>query len=168
MRGRKPKPTALKLLTGNPGKRRLNRQEPVLPELSASGGAAGAGDPVPLELVGDEVGSAEWRRLSPILRASRTVTDGDLGSLVAVCQQWSRYLEANTSVKSSGLVVRSQSGYPMPNPYLAIANKALGNCIKLWAELGLTPSARSRVSAAPEKPAESKASKFRLAKGGGR
>jgi len=47
------------------------------------------------------------------------------------------------------MVVRSPSGYPMPNPYIGISNKALGNCLKLWVELGLTPSARARVSTAP-------------------
>ena len=30
-RGRKPKPTALKLLEGNPGKRPLNEHEPIPP-----------------------------------------------------------------------------------------------------------------------------------------
>jgi phage terminase small subunit len=29
MRGRKPKPTHLKLVEGNPGKRKINRKEPV-------------------------------------------------------------------------------------------------------------------------------------------
>jgi phage terminase small subunit len=33
----------------------------------------------------------------------------------------------------------------MPNPYLAIATKALAGCTRLWPELGLTPSSRSRV-----------------------
>jgi phage terminase small subunit len=28
MRGRRPKPTRMKILTGNPGKRRLNENEP--------------------------------------------------------------------------------------------------------------------------------------------
>ncbi|HWI67880.1 MAG TPA: P27 family phage terminase small subunit, partial [Nitrospiraceae bacterium] len=49
----------------------------------------------------------------------------------------------------AGMVVRAPSGYPMPNPYIAISNKSLGNCVKLWIELGLTPSARSRVSITP-------------------
>ena len=39
MAGRKPKPTALKKLEGNPGKRKLNTKEPVpakgMPELCA-------------------------------------------------------------------------------------------------------------------------------------
>ena len=32
IRGRKPKPTALKLLEGNPGKRPINEHEPVPPK----------------------------------------------------------------------------------------------------------------------------------------
>lgn len=141
MRGRKPKPTALKILTGNPGRRKLNTSEPAI-------SADAIVDEPPVELTGDTVACGEWRRLSPMLRESRTVTDADRGSLVALCQQWSRYVEANGAVKTAGMVVRSPSGYPMPNPYIAIANKALGNCVKLWVELGMTPSARSRVAAA--------------------
>ena len=38
MRGRKPKPTVLKLLDGNPGKRPLNDREPAAP--SGNSGAA--------------------------------------------------------------------------------------------------------------------------------
>jgi P27 family predicted phage terminase small subunit len=32
------------------------------------------------------------------------------------------------------------------NPLLHVATKALNNCNRLWPELGLTPSSRSRVS----------------------
>jgi P27 family predicted phage terminase small subunit len=144
VRGRKPKPTAVKELEGNPGKRPLPEEEPhheaPPPDF----------DLPPAELTGDLVAAAEWRRLAPVLRKSKTVTEADRGSLIACCQQWSRYLEANKSVSSMGMVVRSPSGYPMPNPYIGITNKALGNLVRLWAELGLTPSSRSRVTAAED------------------
>lgn len=153
MRGRKPKPTALKMLSGNPGRRKLNQREPVMP-------ATDAADLPPVELSNDLVAGSEWMRLAPMLRASRTVTDADRGSLIAVCQQWSRYLEANGNVAKAGMVVKSPSGYPMPNPYIGIANKALGNCVKLWAELGLTPSSRSRVSATEAPREQSSLSRF--------
>lgn len=143
MRGRKPKPTNMKLMTGNPGHRPLNANEPEMPE------PVDAFDVPPEEIAGDARAAAEWSRLAPILRTSRTVTEADRGSLLALCQQWSRYSEAHASIAGTGMVIRSPSGYPMPNPYIAISNKALGNCVKLWAELGLTPSSRSRVSAAP-------------------
>ena len=113
-----------------------------------------------MELSGDLGATKEWDRLAPMLRASRTVTDADRGALVAVCQQWSRYLEANGNAAKTGMVVKSPSGYPMPNPYIAIANKALGNCVKLWSELGLTPSSRSRVSAVNAPNAHSALSRY--------
>lgn len=140
-RGRRPKPSAQKRLEGNPGRRPFNAREPQLPPPSS--------DAPPLELTTDLVASSEWSRLLPLLKKSHTVTEGDRGSLLALCQQWSRYLEANSKIAQSGMVVRSPSGYPMPNPYIGISNKALGNCLKLWVELGLTPSARARVSTAP-------------------
>jgi len=140
MRGRKPQPTELKKLQGNPGKRPLNTREPVMPEADPSF------DAPPVELASDLVAAGEWQRLAPILRKSKTVTEADRGALLSLCQQWSRYLEANKSVATAGMVVRSPSGYPMPNPYIAIANRALSMCVKLWAELGLTPSSRSRVT----------------------
>jgi P27 family predicted phage terminase small subunit len=142
MRGRKPTPTARKRLEGNPGRRPLNAREPDLPRDPP----APPDDPPPPELETDPVAAAEWRRLFPILQRAQAITAGDRGSLLALCQQWSRYLEANGRVAASGLVVMSPHKYPMPNPYIAIANKALGNCVKLWVELGLTPSARSRVT----------------------
>lgn len=139
MRGRKPKPSRQRELEGNPGRRPLNKDEPDIDKPSA------AADAPPIELADDVVASAEWARLMPLMRKSRAITEGDRGSLLSLCQQWSRYLTANGKVATGGMVVRAPSGYPMPNPYIGIANKALGNCIKLWVELGLTPSARSRV-----------------------
>jgi P27 family predicted phage terminase small subunit len=92
---------------------------------------------------------AEWRGAWFRCCAISQTTEADRGSLLALCQQWSRYLEANGKIAAAGMVVKSPSGYPMPNPYIGISNKAFGNCIKLWAELGLTPSSRSRVTTAP-------------------
>ena len=136
MRGTKPTPTAKKKLMGNPGGRPLNPAEPEFPPTEIA---------VPSELMGDERAVTEWRRLLPMMQAARAITDAERTSLIALCQQWSRYLNATLSVEQAGMVIRSPSGYPMPNPYIGIANKSLGHCLKLWAELGLTPSSRTRV-----------------------
>jgi P27 family predicted phage terminase small subunit len=128
----------------NPGHRPLNVHEPQLPAVPAE-----VFDTPPVELTGDVAACDEWIRLASMLRAARQVTDAERGSLIALVQQWSRYLEANTKAAAAGMVIKSPSGYPMPNPYLSIANRALAHCMKLWAELGLTPSSRSRVTATP-------------------
>lgn len=135
MRGRKPKPTHQKVLEGNPGKRALNRHEPPLP--------AETFDRLPVELANDVGAADEWRRLAPILQQRRAITVADRAALIAVCLEWSRYLTA--TAKASPLVVLTKSGYPMPNPYLGVASRALAACARLWPELGLTPSSRSRV-----------------------
>jgi len=140
MRGRKPKPTTVRALEGNPGHRPLNTHEPQLAAPTVDF------DTPPAELFEDDRGAAEWRRLAPKLRTARQITDADRGALLALCQQWSRYQEATAKVQTLGMVVRTPSGYPIISPYLSIANKALAACTKLWAELGLTPSSRSRVT----------------------
>lgn len=136
MSGRRPKPTAVKKLEGNPGRRPLNKAEPVI------GLNREFAEP-PEVIAGDARAAAEWRRLAPLLKTARVLTDADYGSLLAVCQQWSLYLDAMSKV--TALIVTAKSGYPMPNPYLGVANRALSACIKLWIELGCTPSSRSRV-----------------------
>lgn len=140
-RGPKPKPTIVRRLTGNPGGHPFNEHEPILPPLDDD-------TPEPPELADNAVALAEWRRLLPILTRASVLTDGDRAVLVATCQQWARYLLASTKADAE-LVVKSQSGYLMPSPWLGIANKALGNCLRCWVELGLTPSARTRVATAP-------------------
>jgi P27 family predicted phage terminase small subunit len=140
MRGTKPKPTRQRLLEGNPGKRPRNTAEPQLASPSQADF-----DVPPAALATTPVAAAEWGRLAPLLRRARAVTEGDRTALVALCLEWARYLEAMSKVAQSGMVLQTPSGYPMANPYLAIATKALASCLKLWPELGLTPSSRTRV-----------------------
>lgn len=141
MRGRRPIPTARKRLAGNPGKRALPQNEPEPPPLAEPGDALEA----PAELEDRPLALAEWRRLAPMLRAARQVSEADRSALLAVCLEWARYLEATKKTAELGLVVRTPAGYPITNPYISIASRALAACSKLWPELGLTPSSRARV-----------------------
>lgn len=143
MRGRKPHPTWRRQLDGNPGKRAFNREEPQLPPPPATF------DDVPREIAAVPVAVAEWQRLAPVLREGGHVTDADRAALIALCLEWARYLQASDRVAASGLIVQTPNGYPIANPYLGVATKALAACARLWPELGLTPSSRSRVKAPP-------------------
>lgn len=137
--GRRPQPTALKVLRGNPGKRRPNAAEPSLPP---SGPEI---EEPPVEIAGDPVAVAEWSRIVPLLRSAGMVSELERPQLVALCQQWSRYLAAQSRLAGSGMVLKGSRGEPIVNPFLAVSDKALANCQKLWVELGITPSARSRI-----------------------
>ena len=138
-RGRKPLPTKLKAARGNPGKRPLNADEPQY--------AAGAGGPP--ELL-DEVGRAEWERVSAMLTASGVLTQADRGVLTMYCDAWSRWVQASEKVKETGEVLEGRTGAYYQNPYLGIANRAADRVAKCAALLGLDPSSRSRLAVPPK------------------
>ena len=142
--GRRPQPTQIRLLRGNPGKRPINPAEPTPPAVGQ------AFDTPPPELAADAGASAEWRRVAPLLRHCRVISEAERSVLIALCQQWSRYLEASAKVRELGMIIKKPRGGPMINPYLAIGDKALAHCQRLWVELGLTPSGRTKITALPE------------------
>ena len=136
--GRRPQPTALKILRGNPGKRRLPL-EPAPAPLDDTWA-----DPPP-ELTGDRRAKAEWRRLVPMLRDCGLISQAERGALISLCQQWSTYLEARVMLKRKGLT----TDQGRVSPFVDIADRALGHCHRLWHELGLTPSGRAKVARVP-------------------
>ena len=136
--GRKPDPTSLKLLKGNPGKRPLNLHEPRprvrLPQAPSH--------------LGPEA-KKEWRRLGRLLVSMGVMTEADAGALALLCTSWARWIEAEEQLRRYGIVIKSPSGYPIQSPYLSIARQAMAEVRSLLSEFGLTPASRSRVSAAP-------------------
>ncbi len=135
MRGRKPKPTALRKLEGNPGKRAINAREPQPPK----------GVPECPEFLDDEA-RAEWFRVAHVLAEMRLLTPVDRSALAAYCTAYSRWVSAEKQVKKYGTVVKAlSSGLPMKSPYLTVADQAMEAMRKLMVEFGLTPSSRSRI-----------------------
>ena len=82
-RGRKPKPTALKVLEGNPGKRQLNIVEPK-PKKKAP--------KCPAWL--DAEAKKEWRRLAKQLEDLGILTQIDMAAFAGYCEAYSRWKEA--------------------------------------------------------------------------
>jgi P27 family predicted phage terminase small subunit len=62
--------------------------------------------------------------------------------------------DASEWVTKKGSMVMGKSGVPYQNPYLAIMNKQAAIMMKSAAEMGFTPSSRSRVKVEPQKPGE--------------
>lgn len=142
MRGRKPQPTALKLLRGLPGKRPINEQEPEHPPLDVA---------CPDDLV-DPVARAEWERVAAQLVQTGQVTMVDRGTLMGYCLKYGQWKALEDEARKHPFIVRSPSGYPIPNPALGMANKCFALMLKAAAELGITPSSRSRVKTEPVTP----------------
>lgn len=148
MRGRKPKPNEVKILAGNPGKRKLNPG----PQL------ARALPRCPGHLVGEA--RKEWHRVVRELHEAGLLTRVDRGALAAYCSAWSRWVMAETKLAElvskgdpADWVTKTASGYEQQTPWLTISNSAQDLMRKFMVEFGMTPSSRSRVTAG-EKPAE--------------
>ncbi len=135
MRGRKPKPTVLKALEGNPGRRPINDREPVPPE----------GVPECPDFL-DDAARGEWLHTSAVLKDMGLLTPADRAALAAYCTAYSRWVHAEEQVKKYGTIAKSPTkGFPMKSPYLTIADQAMEAMRKFMVEFGLTPSARSRI-----------------------
>jgi P27 family predicted phage terminase small subunit len=135
MRGRRPKPTRLKVLTGNPGKRPLNENEPrpevVIPDCPAELGP---------------VAKREWARLVGDLAKLKLLTSLDRAALAAYCGAYAMWAEATEAIQKYGTMIKSPSGYPVQSPYVAIANRQAEIMMRIASEFGFTPASRSRIS----------------------
>ena len=149
MRGRLPTPTVLRELRGNPARRPLNDDEPEITPAEVS-----VQPPDHL----DEEARKEWERLIPILTASRLLTTGDLVIFALYCYYWSEWkrqcIEMETNVVRGPYRItkgnKKADGsdgdpYTFWNPARTVRDAAADKAARYAAELGLTPSSRTRV-----------------------
>lgn len=135
-RGRKPKPTAVKELEGNPGKRALNVFEPK-PEKKAP--------KCPTWL--DVEAKKEWKRVAKQLEDLGILTEVDMAAFAGYCEAYARWKEAEEFISKHGTIVKTPSGYWQQVPQVSIAQTYLKIMIKFCEQFGLTPSSRSRIVA---------------------
>jgi P27 family predicted phage terminase small subunit len=134
MRGRKPTPTALKVVRGNPGGRPLNEDEPkpkgeaVMPDYLSPSAAA------------------HWPTVAEQLSNAGVLTSMDVAALALYCESFARWQEAQAMIAKTGLVVPGQKGTLTQSPYVVIGNAAFEQMRRLLIEFGMTPSSRSRVT----------------------
>ena len=136
-RGRKPKPTAIKLLEGNPGKRPLNAREPTPPKAEIK---------CPAWLLPEA--KKEWKRLGASLEAMGVLTMADLTAFAGYCQAYARWKEAEEFITQHGSIFRTPSGYVQQVPQVSIAQQSLRLMQTFCTEFGLTPACRARIIAA--------------------
>ena len=134
MRGRKPKPTWLKIITGNPGGRPVNRDEP--------------------EPDGDLKEPPHWfaprqRILWDVCIAAAPpgllkLLDSTVLETFVVAK--SVHEDAAQQVEKYGAVIKApDTGGWMRSPYVGIMNQQAAVMLKCIAEMGFSPSSRSRV-----------------------
>ena len=134
----KPKPTALRVLQGNPGKRALPKDEPILevekPRAPATLSPAA---------------KKHWPKVVERLAAAKVMTRLDVDALALYCEHYAQWATANEKLLDHGMIEYTDRG-PIQSPWLMISQKAAEAMRKLLIEFGMTPSARTRVQKVPD------------------
>lgn len=134
MRGRKPKPSHLRILDGYAShSAKPNPDEPIptgdlleaAPELSA----------LAQKIWREAISSAPPGMLKLL----------DRSAFQGWCVAFATFQEADGKVQGLGLLVMSKEGNAYQNPYLAIRNKAAVMMRQFASDLGFNPTARTRV-----------------------
>jgi P27 family predicted phage terminase small subunit len=146
LRGRKPKPTKLKILAGT-RPARINQNEPT---------PAPTRPEIPEHL--DALARAEWERLCPILERMGVLTEADGAALTVYCECYSKWLRARGDIQKRGLLIEvartvtskrgatiETTGQVKANPAVMIEIQMARLMKEILVEFGCTPSSRSRV-----------------------
>ena len=156
-RGRKPKPSGLKVIAGTDRADRRNDQEPKFnPEIPT----------VPAFL--SDYAKVEWGRVCDALYQAGILAKTDRAVLAAYCQAFGRWQQAEEALAqmgardgvTKGLMIKTTNGNAVQNPLVGTANKAMADMARYAAEFGMTPSARSRIKAEGRDDQENAAAKF--------
>lgn len=144
------RPTALKILEGNPGHQKLEHNEPRPRPIAP---------PCPDWL--DRRAKAEWRRICPELERLGLLTGVDQAGLANYCSLVATIAITELLLRKTGLtmelrepstkdadgnVVLGAVKYVQQRPEVAIRHKAILGIRAYLAEFGLTPAARGKMS----------------------
>jgi P27 family predicted phage terminase small subunit len=154
MPGPLPKPAALKLLEGNPGKRALDLSAGVNPQVQI---------PSAPKHLGAEA-RKEWKRITPLLEDLGLISGLDRAALALYCQAVGRLSELETAF--NGMVARhvaggmdyadavyqasysvTPSGYAQQSVIVQLLGKHREQVNRYLMHFGLSPAARGRVQA---------------------
>jgi P27 family predicted phage terminase small subunit len=140
-RGPRPEPTILKIAKGNPGKRRLNKDEPK-PAIDSI--------QPPEWVTGNAL--AKWNEIVPQLLAMGVMTNADVEPVARYCTMHEQYVKYLDQVRRGldVLVIRDEKGkvkYMQSTPAATMLNKLSASMLRIEQEFGLTPSARTGIVA---------------------
>jgi P27 family predicted phage terminase small subunit len=145
--GRRPKPLEMKIVTGNPGKRKLNRQEPKF------SGKPNAPSWMPKEA------KVEWKRVVDLLDDLDMLKGTDQAALAAYAVSYARWVSAEKIVDAEGQTVQepivNKAGEVVGtktrrHPATIVAKDERQSMQRACSSFGFDPSSRSRVQM-PEK-----------------
>lgn len=137
--GRRPKPTARKELAGNPGKRALNKEEPVFTPIK--------GVELPDWFSEDDLplASVMWELTTKELCGQGLLCVTDLAVLERWCVAYEFWRRAVKKIASEGNTIVGAMGGRIKNPELTAKKEQESEMSSTGSMLGLDPSSRQRL-----------------------
>ena len=132
--GHNRKPTNVKRLEGNPGKRPLDANEPNPNPIAPT---------CPSWL--SETAKQEWARVAPELERFGLLTELDSACFSGYCSAYAEWRETQEILQREGWTYTTSQGQVRPRPEAIISRHALDQMRKLGALFGMTPSDRGRM-----------------------
>lgn len=154
LRGPKTTPVQLQVIRGDPRNKGKSALASMLDETVRP--------PVAIPKCPDHFSpeaKAEWRRITKHLEQLGLVTEIDRAALAGYCSAWGDYVWAEKRIAElnaegggdktgeRGRIWDTPSGYKQISVPMQIRNRALEMMAKFLAEFGMSPAARSRVTA---------------------
>lgn len=139
--GRRPKPTAQKLLANNPGKRAINKNEPDFGLVT---------NIICPDWMGDH-GRQLWETIAPLLCREKILSASDIQNVEIYCSAYQQFRDAEDHIKENGLVLIGAMGGAIKNPAATAKNEAIKQMSSIGGMLGLDPSSRQRLTGTNKK-----------------
>ena len=153
-RGPKPTPTAqLKLVGSRLPDRRRDEPQPE------------PGAPQQPKKLSDEA-KAEWKRIVPELLRVGVLAKVDRAVLIGYCESWAMFTDAQQMVHDQGIIQTSKEGVDRPAAHVRVLNESRAAFLKFAQELGLSPSARVRLTSKVSPDADPLGAFTRKSRGG--
>ena len=130
--GRRPHPTRLRVLRGNPSKSPLNPREPQPPS-----------GPVQKPLTLSVGAGAIWDRVAPICLAMGTLTVADVDAFGALCELQATLQLASAYKDRKQFRVISRAG--LPHPAVKVERETATALRPYYEKFGLDPIGRARI-----------------------
>jgi P27 family predicted phage terminase small subunit len=159
--GRRPKPTALHVLRGNPSKKKLNQREPKPPQGAVN---------VPETL--SRVAKVAWGELAPVALAMGTLTTADVAAFATLCELEATRRAASAEKDRDGFTpflmttITDSAGNEHPkvqaHPAITLERNTAGALRPYYEKFGLEPVGRARISVPQQEKAEGEWEAFGL------
>ncbi|MGR5165191.1 phage terminase small subunit P27 family [Vibrio owensii] len=100
----------------------------------------------PPDQLRDDSALAIWQTQSRVLMDRKLLTIDHAPLLLAYCNSFSLYLEAEQAISDEGLTVFSAKGGPKKNPSVNVRQDALASMVRIGSLLGLDPLSMRRMT----------------------